>query len=47
MKRTRLLSPYKKQLAGGGIKTAVDTITVRVKGTIYDSSQSQIIGPKF
>lgn len=36
-----------KQLAGGGVKTAVDTITVRVKGSIYDNSKSQIIGPKF
>ncbi|MCG0275667.1 MAG: PKD domain-containing protein [Thermosediminibacteraceae bacterium] len=36
-----------KQLAGGGTKTATDTITVRVKGTIYDHSKSQIIGPRF
>ncbi|KUK09556.1 MAG: PKD domain containing protein [Caldanaerobacter subterraneus] len=36
-----------KQLAGGGVKTATDTITVRVKGSIYDNSKSQIIGPKF
>jgi hypothetical protein len=36
-----------KQLAGGGTRTATDTITVRVKGTIYDHSKSQIIGPRF
>jgi hypothetical protein len=36
-----------KQLAGGGVKTATDTITLRVKGSIYDISKSQIIGPKF
>ena len=36
-----------KQLAGGGVKTATDAITVRVKGTIYDNSKSQISGPKF
>ncbi|QSZ27614.1 hypothetical protein ACETAC_01505 [Aceticella autotrophica] len=47
MKETRLSSLYKKQLAGGGVKTATDTIIVRVKGSIYDNSKSQIIGPKF
>jgi len=36
-----------KQLSGGGTKTTTDTITVRVKGTIYDHSKSQIIGPRF
>jgi hypothetical protein len=47
LKENRLSSPYKKQLAGVGVKTDTDTITVRVKGSIYDNSKSQIIGSKF
>ncbi|WKV09421.1 PKD domain-containing protein [Thermoanaerobacterium sp. CMT5567-10] len=35
-----------KQVLSGGIKTVTDTITVRVKGSIYDHSKSEIIGPK-
>ncbi|SFE42013.1 hypothetical protein SAMN04324257_01653 [Thermoanaerobacter thermohydrosulfuricus] len=35
------------RLINGGVKTATDIITVKVKGSIYDNSKSQIIGPKF
>lgn len=36
-----------KQLLSGGTKTTTDAITVKVNGSIYDNSKSQIIGPKF